>query len=107
MSHLSQLNFSDLFYHMGSRTVLIKTYYESEEIESLLSLLASFSNFLRRNKKIAPGLKKTYLNFCNLLFNILKNNPKKRDRIKEEIQSTQPLAERSWLLKVWGEQGKY
>ena len=107
LSHLSQLNFSDLFYHMGSRTVLIKTYYESEEIESLLSLLASFSNFLRRNKKIAPGLKKTYLNFCNLLFNILKNNPKKRDRIKEEIQRTQPLAERSWLLKVWGEQGKY
>ncbi|MCB0597666.1 MAG: hypothetical protein H6557_25090 [Lewinellaceae bacterium] len=104
LSHLSQLNFSDLFYHMGSRTVLIKTYYESEEIESLLSLLASFSNFLRRNKKIAPGLKKTYLNFCNLLFNTLKNNPKKRDKIKEEIQSTQPLAERAWLLKVWGEQ---
>lgn len=104
LSHLSQLNFSDLFYHMGSRTVLIKTYYESDEIESLLSLLASFSNFLRRNKKIAPGLKKTYLNFCNLLFNTLKNNPRKRDKIREEIQRTQPLAERAWLLKVWAEQ---
>ncbi|MCB0558970.1 MAG: hypothetical protein H6573_14010 [Lewinellaceae bacterium] len=104
LSHLSQLNFSDLFYHMGSRTVLIKTYYESEEIESLLSLLASFSNFLRRNKKIASGLKKTYLNFCNLLFNTLKNNPQKREKIREEIQNTQPLAERAWLLKVWGEQ---
>ncbi len=107
LSHLSQLNFSDLFYHMGSRTVLIKTYYESDEIESLLSLLASFSNFLRRNKKIAPGLKKTYLNFCNLLFNALKNNPKKRERIREEIQNTQPLAERSWLMKVWEEQGRF
>lgn len=106
LSHLSQLNFSDLFYHMGSRTVLIKTYYESHEIESLLSLLASFSNFLRRNKKIAPGLKNTYLNFCNLLFKALKNNPKKREKIREEIQNTQPLAERSWLLKVWGEQGR-
>ncbi|MCB9265234.1 MAG: hypothetical protein H6558_09435 [Lewinellaceae bacterium] len=106
LSHLSQLNFSDLFYHMGSRTVLIKTYYESDEIESLLSLLASFSNFLRRNKKIAPGLKKTYLNFCNLLFNTLKNNPKKREKVKDEILQTQPLAERSWLLRVWEEQGK-
>lgn len=107
LSHLSQLNFSDLFYHMGSRTVLIKTYYESDEIESLLSLLASFSNFLRRNKKIAPGLKKTYLNFCNLLFNALKNNPKKREKVREEIQNTQPLAERSWLMKVWKEQGRF
>lgn len=107
LSHLSQLNFSDLFYHMGSRTVLIKTYYECDEIESLLSLLASFSNFLRRNKKIAPGLKKTYLNFCNLLFNTLKNNPRKREKVHEEIQRTQPLAERSWLLKVWEEQGKF
>lgn len=107
LSHLSQLNFSDLFYHMGSRTVLIKTYYESDEIESLLSLLASFSNFLRRNKKIAPGLKKTYLNFCNLLFKALKNDPRKRGKVREEILHTQPLAERSWLLKVWGEQGRF
>lgn len=107
LSHLSKLNFSDLFYHMGSRTVLIKTYYENDEIESLLSLLASFSNFLRRNKKIAPGLKKTYLNFCNLLFKALKNDPRKRGKVREEILHTQPLAERSWLLKVWGEQGRF
>lgn len=103
LSHLNQLNFSDLFYHIGSRTVLAKTYYESGEEESLLSLLASFSNFLRRNKKISPDLQKTYLNFCNLLIQLLYDNPKKREKIKLQLETAQPLAERAWLLKVWAE----
>ncbi|HQU59781.1 MAG TPA: hypothetical protein PLU64_11320, partial [Saprospiraceae bacterium] len=105
LSHLTKLNFSDMFYHIGSRTVLVKTFYESEEIESLLSLLASFSNFLRRNKKISASLKKTYLNFCNLLIQLLHDNPRKREKIKGQIQATQPLAERAWLMKVWEERG--
>lgn len=105
LSHLTKLNFSDMFYHIGSRTVLVKTFYESEEIESLLSLLASFSNFLRRNKKISASLKKTYLNFCNLLIQLLHDNPRKREKIKGQIQTTQPLAERAWLMKVWEERG--
>ncbi|MCB9275196.1 MAG: hypothetical protein H6564_14225 [Lewinellaceae bacterium] len=106
LSHLSQLNFTDMFYHMGSRTVLAKTYYESDEIESLLSLMASFSGFLRRNKKISPALKKTYLNFCNLLIQLLHDNPRKREKVKAQIQHTQPLAERAWLMKVWEERGR-
>jgi hypothetical protein len=103
LSHLNQLNFSDLFYHIGSRTVLAKTYYESQEEESLLSLLASFSNFLRRNKKISPNLQKTYLNFCNLLLQLLYDKPNKREKLKQQLETTQPLAERAWLLKVWAQ----
>ncbi len=106
LSHLSQLNFSDLFYHIGSRTVLAKTYYESDEVESLLSLMASFSVFLRRNRKISPALKNTYLNFCNLLVQILNDKPGKREKVRAQIESTQPLAERAWLMKVWEQRGR-
>lgn len=101
LDHLNQLQFSDIQYHLGSRVVLIKTYYELDEIESLLSLLAAFSVFLRRNKKISTPLKKRYLNFCNLLHHILRRDDRKRERLDQQIKTVQPLAERAWLMEVF------
>ncbi len=101
--HLNQLQFTDLQYHLGSRVILVKLYMEQGNEEPLLSLLASFSVYLRRNKKISVQMKKTYLNFCNLLHQILRRNPMKWERLGEKIRETQPLAERAWLLKVWNE----
>lgn len=101
--HLNQLQISDMQYHLGSRVVLIKTYYALDEIESLLSLLASFSVYLRRHKKISAPIKKRYLNFCNLLHRLLRRDPRKQEAIRQQIQTIQPLAERSWLQEVFDE----
>ncbi len=101
LTHLNQLHFTDLHYHLGSRVVLLKTYFELDAVESLLSLLASFSVYLHRNKKISAPVKKTYLNFCNLLLQLTRRNPKKWAAIGDEIRQTEPLAERAWLLQVW------
>lgn len=101
LTHLNQLHFTDLHYHLGSRTILLKTYYEQGQEEPLISLLASFSVFLRRNKTISPTAKQTCLNFCNLLNQILRRNPSKKDKIIKDIKTTQPLAERGWLMNVW------
>jgi hypothetical protein len=106
LEHLLQLTFSDPSYQLASRIILIKTFYEQGNIESLLSALASFSVYLKRNKTISNAYKKTCLNFCGLLNQIMRNNPKKRAQVQEKIKTTQPLAERAWLLKVWEEQGK-
>lgn len=106
LGHLNQLQFTDIHYHLGSRVILLKTYYETDDQEPLLSLLASFSVYLRRNQKISLPLKKTYLNYCNLLHQILRNNPKKREGVLKEIETTEPLAERAWLMKVWEKGGE-
>lgn len=103
LDHLNLLHFTDLQHHLGSRVILLKTYYELAEEESLLSLLSSFSVYLRRNKKISTPMKKTYLNFCNLLHQLLRRNPKKWEVLGEEINQTQPLAEKTWLLQLWKE----
>lgn len=104
LDNLNQLHFTDISYHLNSRIILIKTYYEIDAIEPLLSLLASFSIYLRRNKKISLSYQKTCLNFCNLLVQIMRRNPKKKEAIRESIRTSQPLAERAWLMRVWGEQ---
>ncbi len=103
LNHLNQLHFTDLHYHLGSRVLLLKTYYELDAEEPLLSLLASFSVYLRRNNKISVPMKKNCLNFCNLLLQILRRNPKKWAAIGTDIEQTQPLAERAWLVRVWEE----
>lgn len=101
LDQLNQLQFHDPHHHLGSRVILLKTYYELDAEEPLLSLLSSFSVYLRRNRQISAAMKKTYLNFCNLLHQLMRRNPKKWELLEQEIKDTQPLAERAWLLKVW------
>lgn len=101
LDHLNQLQFHDPHHHLGSRVILLKTYYALGAEEPLLSLLSSFSVYLRRNRKISAAMKKTYLNFCNLLHQLMRRNPKKWKLLEHEIQETQPLAERAWLMQVW------
>ncbi len=101
LDHLNQLHFTDLHYHLGSKVMLLKTYFELDAVDPLLSLLASFNVYLNRNKKIALPVKKTYLNFCNLLHQLSRNNPKKWGALGISIKQTEPLAERAWLLQMW------
>ncbi|MCB0629772.1 MAG: hypothetical protein KDD15_08570 [Lewinella sp.] len=101
LTHLNQLHFSDLHYHLGSRVILLKTYFEMDADESLLSLLAAFSVYLRRNKDISLAIKKNYLNFCYLLNQVMRRNLKKWEILGDNIRQMHPLAERGWLLQVW------
>jgi hypothetical protein len=89
---------SDLNYYLNARVMLAKIYYETDEIEPLLSLLAAFMIFLKRNKSISGNLKATYLHFCDALFQLLKRKGKRFTDLGQFIRTTDLLAERDWLL---------
>ncbi|HKK79427.1 MAG TPA: hypothetical protein VJ933_07340, partial [Phaeodactylibacter sp.] len=103
---LQQLTFTDSHYNMGSRMLIIKTFYELNDIEPLLSNLASFTRLLMRNKGLSGAYQKTMLNFCKLLQQILRvhKDEAKREKTAERIRSTDMLAERSWLLEALDKQ---
>jgi hypothetical protein len=98
--HLMQVQFSDVFYTLGAKSMLIKIYFETDEEEALLSLLASFTIYLKRNKKIANNIKETYLNFTSLLYQLLKAKPDKLPVVVEKIRNVELLANRKWLLNA-------
>lgn len=98
--HLNQVALDDLNYALGARVMLAKIYYETAEENALLSLLAAFSLFLKRNRKISANIKHTYLNFCDLLFQLIRRNPKKLAKIRKKIEETNLLTDRGWLLTV-------
>ena len=103
---LQQLTFTDSHYNMGSRMLIIKTFYELNDIEPLLSNLASFTRLLMRNKNLSGAYQETMLNFCKLLHQVLRvhNDKKKRDKTALRISSTDMVAERSWLLEALNKQ---
>lgn len=102
--NLNQMQFIDAQYIILNRVLMLKTYYETDSIESLLSLIASFTMFLKRNKKLSPNIKKAFLNFCTILNQLLRRNEKKKEKLMDKISKTESLMERAWLKKVWEDQ---
>lgn len=96
---LFQVEFNDLNYYLGGRVILAKIYYEDNDTEPLLSLLAAFMIFLKRNKSISPAIKSTYLRFCELLFQLAKGIPNRKDKLYQQIVDAPLLTDREWLLR--------
>ena len=97
---LNKLIFSDVYYTLASRILLIKAHYAKNNLDSMLSQLAAFTMYLRRNLKLSPQLKKPYLNFCLLLSVIMRSKPNKKEIVKARIQETNPLTDKTWLLET-------
>lgn len=99
--HLHQVHARDVKYHLVSRILLIKTFYESGAVDACLSTLAAFTVYLSRSKQIATPLKRSCQHFCTLLHHIMAySNSKKREKLREAIVSRQPLADRAWLMEA-------
>jgi hypothetical protein len=97
--HLNQVEFSDIFYSLGAKVMLLKIYHEKEETEALIALLKSFRIYLKRNKLIAKNVKLPYLNFIHLLAAIQKKDKQDTALLLKEIQEVPQLMDRSWLLQ--------
>lgn len=98
-TQLNEVAWTDLNYYLGARVMLAKIYYEQDDTEPLLSLIAAFTIFLKRNKEISADLKQTYLNFCEILFQLLRQNSRKMAALEERIRTTPLLTDRAWLLE--------
>jgi len=101
LTHLNQVAYDDINYTLGARVMLAKIYFETDAENALLSLLAAFSVFLKRNKNISSNIKHTYLNFCDLLFQLVRRKPKKMKDLKQKIVQTHLLTDRAWLLDAY------
>ena len=80
--------------------MLLRIYYEINEGEALFALIASFSIYLRRNKKITKETREAYLNFTNILGRIVRATKYKYPAIIEKINETKRLYNRNWLLEI-------
>lgn len=100
--HLNEIKTTHFKYYLSTKTLLIKTFYETQNIDSCLSALGAFTVYLSRLRDVSPAVKKNCQHFCQLLHHtLMQSSEKKKQKTKQKIQQQTPLAEREWLMEVF------
>lgn len=100
IAQLQNVEYDDVSYNINSKTMLIATYYELDEIEPLYSLLESFRAYLNRHKDIAEQLRKLCLNlikFTKKLIKVIPGDTEGIKKLKEEVNATKNIASIRWI----------
>ena len=100
ISMLREVEYEDVSYNLGSKSMLLLTYYETEEIEPLYSLLDSFRVYLNRHKDIPANRRKNYLNlikFTKKLTKIIPGDQKAIQKLTSEIDQSSGIMNEEWL----------
>ena len=108
IEQLRNVEYEDLSYNLGSKTMLIFTYYELDEIDPLYSLFESFRVYLNRHKDIAPLRRKQYMNLIKFTKKLTKVRPGDRksvEKIQAEMESTDGIVGQKWLREKMAELG--
>ncbi|MBI2270764.1 MAG: hypothetical protein HYU69_10480 [Bacteroidetes bacterium] len=103
---LQKVEFTDVFYHLGAKSMLLKMYYELEEVEPFYSGIDAFKVYLGRNKQISPDQRLSHKNLVTLTkkaFDIRirgtssKNYQKAIETLKHKINTKKNIANLQWL----------
>jgi hypothetical protein len=104
MPLLQRTNLSDRLNNLDARRMLLRTYYELNEIQALDSLLASFGAYLRRQKDLGYH-REMYLNlvhYTRYLMDAVRLTQKQRLKLAEQIKAQEYVADREWLISKLG-----
>jgi hypothetical protein len=107
---LNSVEFTDIYYNLDSKAMLLKIYYKVEEEESFYSLVSSFSIYLKRNKLISRDNAEVYENlirFTKKAFLLKIKLPYQRNKdyfnkigvFKIKINEARRVANINWLLQ--------
>jgi hypothetical protein len=99
---LQSVEYEDPSYSRNSKIMLLLTYYELEEIESLTSLLSSFELYLRRNRAMPENRKTPYLNLIKSLRSLTRipnTESAALLKLRKRIESTESIVNKEWLLE--------
>jgi hypothetical protein len=102
MPLLQKVNLNDVLYNLDARRLLARIYYEQNEINPLMSLIESAKVYLHRQKGIGyhHEMYANYFRFMDKMLKIDMKNANARKILRGEVEKTQLLAERDWLLQV-------
>jgi len=99
---LSKVEYEDITYNLNSKTLLMASYFELDEIDALNSLLDTFRVYLDRNKKIPQIRRKHYLNTISIVRKLAKikvGDKIEVQKLENEIEITQGLVSKNWILE--------
>lgn len=107
---LQQIEFSDVFYDLSARSLMIKIYYETDEDAALEFLLDTFRMYLQRNRSISGLQRRVHLNLLRFTRKLHRLRMRKGTlappvfqerltRLAADIRAADEVANSSWLLE--------
>jgi len=110
LENILAINIELVHFKIDVRYLTVKTYYELDYYEQLLSSIDAFRHFLSSDKHISERIVNVYSNFCSLIGRLAKirldasfdNLP----AIKKEIRDLENKATSEWLMKKAEEMNK-
>lgn len=113
MRLLQTVEFTDVYYNLGGRCLLLKSYYESDEMEPLFSLIETFKAYLRRNKLISPYQYTAHMNLVrftkklatihNMQYSSKKTTIQKQiEQLKKRMDKQSEISNANWLVEQIG-----
>ncbi len=101
MQLLVQVDYDDILLTLNAKSMLLKIFYENDDIDPLESLLGSMRSYINR-KEVIGYHKAIYSNLIRFTRKMLKVNPfdkKQVEKLKTEIRAANPMPERQWFLE--------
>lgn len=101
LKHLRYQNFKDQLLLLAAKTIQLKIYYETEEIDLLEAHLEAMDMYVRR-KKVLAYHQKNYQNLIRLTKKLLAVNHYNKAEVKKlhsTIEQEEILTEKEWLLQ--------
>ncbi|HMQ46175.1 MAG TPA: hypothetical protein PKA00_07035 [Saprospiraceae bacterium] len=101
MRLLATTEIKDVLIHLNAKTMLLKMYYELDEIDALESLLESMRTFIQR-KQMIESYKANYQNivkFTKKLIRIKPYDKTQTEGLRKTISEASPLTEKQWFLQ--------
>lgn len=100
---LISMEYDDLFMTIGAKLLLLKIYVIEGSFDLLESFLHSFAQFVRRKSTLSSSHKQSFLNTIRLTQKMVHAFTKKqKEALIDEINATNPLPEKRWLLEQLG-----
>jgi len=99
---LTGTEFTDVYYHLDAKSLLLKVYYETSDIEPLLSLFSSFRIYLKRSKLISEYQRTIYTNQIRFVKKLIKVNvtsKKALAKLTDEVEKNKEIADYGWVLE--------
>jgi len=100
---LNQLAFTDIYTKMGVRIMYLKVYYEKNISISFEGKINSFRKFLHQKQKDVKDVhikaNRDFVNIINKIYYTRKKDQEKLNDIEQQVNSTQMLPEKAWLLE--------
>ncbi|MCB0723711.1 MAG: hypothetical protein KDC73_03345 [Ignavibacteriae bacterium] len=103
LDNIMKIDLDLVQFKIDVRYLMVKTYYELDLYEQLLSSIDAFRHFLSSDKHISDRVVSVYTNFCNLIGRLAKirlnNSIENLPAVKQEIEELENKATSEWLMR--------